>query len=81
MFGRSKTKPVVSFETDVREYESMKAYEKDAKKLAKDGWEVVQTEWYQPKSGIGRKAAIGIFAAVFKPSKKLMVTYRRQIEM
>lgn len=60
----------------VRRYKDEKAYQKDAAKLARQGYEVASVVSEQPRSGCGRILAIGLFAAIFKPKPELVVTYR-----
>jgi len=60
----------------IKRYRSQKAYQADAVKMLKAGYEVVTVTSEQPRSGCGRILLIGLFAAVFKPKPVLVVTYR-----
>lgn len=60
-------------------YKNLKAFQKDAKKLARDGWTVQSQQAYQPRAGIGRIALLGGFGALlFRPQTQLSVVYVRQ---
>lgn len=60
----------------VKRYQNEKAYQKDAAKMLKKGYEVQNVVSEQPRSGCGRILTIGLFAAIFKPKPELVVTYR-----
>lgn len=64
--------------TMVREYKDRKAFEKDANKLAKQGWAVVSQSEQTQRSGCGRLLMLGVFAAIWKPKPHIAVTYNRQ---
>lgn len=63
--------------TIVREYRSHADFERDAAKLAADGYSVLTVTESQPRSGCLRIVTLGLFALVWKPKPKLLVTYQR----
>lgn len=65
------------YEVKVKSYENSKEFDKDAKRMARDGWTVSQVTSQQPRPGIGRIVLLGIFAGVFKPKPILVVTYQK----
>ena len=65
-------------ETQVKTYTTDREYNRDAQRLAKDGWETVNTAWHQPQSGCMRYLLTGGLALFWKPKPKLTVTYRRE---
>lgn len=65
-------------EIEVRSYKSAKEFNKDARRMARQGWEVQDVTNQQPRPGVGRVVMLGLFAAVFKPKPILIVTYRRK---
>lgn len=65
------------YEVKVKTYKNAKEFDKDAKRMSRAGWQVVQVTNQQPRPGIGRIALLGIFAGVFKPKPVLVVTYQR----
>ena len=58
----------------VRRYQTDAEYQKDANKLAKDGYTVTSTTSEQPRSGCLRILTLGI---LFKPKPVLIVTYSK----
>lgn len=71
---KSKVQPIV-----IREYESSKKYEKDARKMAKKGYIVHSVEPISnKKSGLGIAARAVVFAPMLlsRNKDKLLVTYR-----
>lgn len=70
-------KPMTVRKVMVREYESAKEFERDAKILLKQGWRVASTTQLQPRPGIGRFVLLGPAAMVFRPKDKIIVTYER----
>jgi hypothetical protein len=65
-------------ETMVRTYNKTGDYQKDATKLAQQGWTVANVAMQQPHSGCGRIVLIGVLAAIFKPKPVIIVTYQRE---
>ena len=66
-------------QTMVRTYTSPDAYQKDAEKLAGEGWAVVNTVEHAPRTGCMRFIMLGgIGALVFRPKHKIVVTYQRR---
>jgi len=63
--------------TMVREYDDRKAFEKDANKLARDGWSVVTQSERTQRSGCARLLMLGIFTPLFPPKPVLVVSYTR----
>jgi len=60
-------------ETQVKTYKDHKAYGKDAPKMAKKGWEVVNVTEHQVKRG-----CLGtLFFLTHKPKQEMVVTYRK----
>ncbi len=60
----------------VRTYKDPKDYEKDVKKLSKDGWQIVNTVNHQPQSGFVRTmSGFGLLGS--KPKAEMIVTYTR----
>ncbi len=53
-------------EITVKEYKNSKDYERDARKMLKDGWRVTQT---------GARLKAGVFNII--PSQMIVVTYER----
>ena len=65
-------------QTTVRTYKGQSEFERDAKRLAEQGWEVKTVTSQQPRSGCLRIIALGgIGALVFKPKPVVIVTYTR----
>lgn len=65
-------------ETMVRTYTSAKAYQNDAKRLARDGWSAANVTEHRRRSGCIRVfLLLGIFALVFPPKPEIVVTYVR----
>lgn len=58
----------------VRRYPTDADYQKDANKLARDGYTVTSTTSEQPRSGCLRILTLGVF---FKPKPVLVVTYSK----
>jgi hypothetical protein len=68
-----------TFETMVRTYKDTGDYQKDQKKLAKDGWMTTAMVERKPRAGVGRIITLGLVAAVRPPKPELVVTYQRAI--
>lgn len=67
----------MSANVTIREYKDAKEFDREARRMAKDGWEVQsQTERTQ-RPGCGRILLTGGFALVFPPKPTIVVTYRR----
>lgn len=64
-------------QTTVKSYAGDKAYRRDAAKMAAKGWRVVNTTEERPRPGCGRIVGLGLFAAVFPPKPRLVVTYQK----
>ncbi len=64
-------------ETKVREYKNSDAYNKDARKMAEEGWMVQSATELSRPPGCARCCTLGIFAAVLKPKPVIVVTYYR----
>ncbi len=64
-------------ETMVRTYRGTDRFQKDAKRLAKDGWSVSNTVSQRPRAGCGRILSLGLFTLIFPPKPELVVTYTR----
>jgi hypothetical protein len=62
----------------MREYKSMDAYQRDAVKLAAQGYTVTAVTDRQQRAGVGRMASLGFFSLVWKPKPKLLVTYSKE---
>lgn len=63
-------------ETMVRTYKDPKDFEKDIKKLSKDGWSVQNTVDHQPRAGIVRTfSGLGLLGS--RPKAEIVVTYSR----
>lgn len=60
-----------------RIYTGEKAMRKGIDRMAKQGWRVVSQSSHQPRAGVGRMVALGLFAAVFKPPMRFTVVYER----
>lgn len=65
-------------ETQVKEYKDSDDYQRDAKKMAEDGWTVQTVTERQPNAGCMRCCFLGLFALVLKPKPTLIVTYTRK---
>jgi len=61
----------------VKVYRDSGSYAKDAKKLSKQGWAVVNTTHRQPRAGIGRIVTLGLLTLLRPPKPELVVTYQR----
>ena len=68
----------VSQRTAVREYKSRGEMQRDANKAAERGWTVVSVTEASQRSGCLRMATVGIFALVWRPKPRIMVTYQHQ---
>jgi hypothetical protein len=71
------SEPVETVETMVRVYKDTGDYDKDQRKLAKDGWLTLTMVERTPRAGIGRMATLGLMAVVRPPKPELVVTYQR----
>src|SRR5664279_3018338 len=56
--------------------DASEAFAIDARRLARDGYDVVSQSWADGRSGIGRVLAIGVAALAIRPDGMLTVTYR-----
>lgn len=63
--------------TTVRTYRSHRDFERDANKMAQDGWRVASTMDQQQRSGCMRWMTLGLFSLIWKPKSKIVVTYSR----
>lgn len=61
----------------VKTYKNTRDFERDARKMERQGWEVQSVVNQQPRPGVGRIVMLGLFAGVFKPKPILVVTYKR----
>src|SRR4051794_18555624 len=68
-----------SFETMVRTYKDTDDYQKDQKKLAKDGWSTQAMVERKPRAGVGRIVTLGMASVIRPPKPELVVTYQRAI--
>lgn len=60
----------------VKQYVRSKDYQKDAQKLAKQGYKITNTVTEQPRSGCLRIIALGgIGALIWRPKNVMTVTY------
>ncbi len=64
-------------ETLILEYKSIEDFQKDAAKLAEQGWTVQSQTERTNRSGILRCCILSIFALVFPPKPSIIVTYVR----
>lgn len=64
-------------ETMVRVYKGSDDYQKEARKLARDGWEVVNTVERRPRAGCLRILLLWWLTLLRPPKPELVVTYRR----
>lgn len=60
----------------VKRYKSERAYQRDALRMRRRGYEVVDVTSEQPRSGCLRILSLGLIAAIYKPKPVLVVTYR-----
>jgi hypothetical protein len=60
-----------------RTYSGEKDMREGIARMAQQGWKVVSQSSYQPRAGVGRVIALGLFAAVIKPNAKFTVVYER----
>jgi len=66
----------VKTETMVRTYKDPKDYEKDVKKLSKDGWTILNTVDHQPRAGLVRTfSGLGLIGS--RPKAEMVVTFTR----
>lgn len=63
--------------TMVREYRDTGAMQKEANKLAGEGWNIVTQSEQTQRSGCGRILMLGPFALLFHPKPRIVVTYRK----
>jgi hypothetical protein len=66
-----------TMETLVRSYKEVKHFNRDAQRLAKDGWQVSSSLDHKNRPGIGRIATLGLFSLVRPPKHSMVVTYVR----
>ena len=64
-------------QTMVREYPSPGAYDADARRLAKDGWEVVSSIERKQRAGCVRLLLLWWLVLIRPPKPTIVVTYRR----
>jgi hypothetical protein len=63
-------------ETIVRTYKDPKDYAKDANKLAKQGWHVLNSVDHQPRAGFVRTmSGLGLLGS--RPKAEIVVTFTR----
>jgi hypothetical protein len=67
----------MSANVTIREYRDRAEFDREAKKLARDGWEVQTMTERSQRSGCVRILLTGGLALVFPPKPHLVVTYRR----
>lgn len=60
----------------VKRYKSEKAYQRDARRMQKRGYEVVSVTTENVGRGCLSWALLGIFALLRKPKSELVVTYQ-----
>jgi len=63
--------------TKVKVYRTRGAFERDAERMAKQGWSVISASDKQQSAGCLRLLMIGPLALFVKPKSKVMVTYQR----
>jgi len=63
-------------EMQVKVYKNSRAYEKDVNRMAKKGWRVIDVAGEKQRAGCGRLLSLGIFALIFPPKSKVIVTYQ-----
>lgn len=61
----------------VKEYRSQEEYQTDAAKLSAEGWRVVSVTEATQRSGCLRMIFLGLFALIWKPKPRLIVTYQK----
>jgi len=64
-------------ETMVREYTDSAAFNRDAARLAKDGWSVISTTDVKQRAGCGRLILLWWLVLLRPPKAKIVVTYQR----
>ena len=63
-------------ETMVRTYKDPKDYEKDVKKLSKQGWQILNTLDHQPRAGFARTmSGLGLLGS--RPKAEMVITFTR----
>jgi hypothetical protein len=67
----------MKLQTKVKVYQSNRQFQRNAKRMAKQGWRVVSTAQDKPRPGCGRIGCLGIFAGIFPPKERMVVTYQR----
>jgi hypothetical protein len=67
------------FQTTVKTYASPTLFQKDSMRMQSQGWTVAHTTSHQPRPGVGRIVALGLFAGVFKPKPQIIVTWQRPL--
>lgn len=68
----------MSDETMVRTYKNTDQYQRDAAKLAQQGWRVVNTVERRPRAGCARIILLWWLTLLRPPRPELVVTYARQ---
>lgn len=68
-------------ETMIQIYIGSKTFQKDAKRLARDGWTVASTTINKRRSSCLRVILLGLFCLVFPPKPEIIVTYQRSLPM
>jgi len=63
--------------TKIKQYDNRKAFEKDANKMAKDGWAVVSTSTDQVRRGCTLSSILLPILFFIRKKDKITVTYRR----
>lgn len=66
-------------ETMVRVYKKPDEYQRDAQRLAAQGWIVANTMERRPRAGCARILTLGLFTLVFPPKPELVITYSRVV--
>ena len=64
-------------ETKVKEYQSQGAFQRDADRMAKDGWAVQTVSDRPQRVGCLRILSTGFLALLWKPPSHVLVTYHR----
>lgn len=61
----------------IKEYKDRGEYEKDAPRMAAEGWRVVTVTEQTQRTGCLRMVTLGFFSLIWKPKPHLVVTYQR----
>lgn len=59
----------------VKRYKNDREYQRDAQRMTKRGYKVINVTSERPRAGCARLITLGIFTLIFPPKPEMVVTY------